>query len=184
MITSKQLVDIMRCPAQRAEKWAGPLDAAMARYDIDAPLRQAAFLAQVGHESGRLIFVREIWNPARCPWQARYEGRTDLGNLQDGDGYRFRGRGLIQITGRANYEACGKALEQDFVAHPELLEEPKLAALSAAWFWDSRKLNALADKGEFRKITLRINGGTNGIEDRTALYEAAKKVLGGSVNGS
>jgi putative chitinase len=177
MITAQQLTDILGCPPARAGKWAAPLGAAMARYDIDTPLRQAAFIAQVGHESGRLVYVREIWNPATCPWQARYEGRADLGNLAEGDGYRFRGRGLIQITGRSNYEACGKALGEDFAARPELLEEPKWAALSAGWFWDSRKLNALADDGNFRAITLRINGGTNGIEDRLALYEAAKKVL-------
>jgi putative chitinase len=177
MITAKQLAGILGCRLERAEKWVDPLNAAMARYRIDTPLRQAAFLAQVGHESGRLVYVREIWNPVSCPWQARYEGRADLGNLVQGDGSRFRGRGLIQITGRANYEACGKALGQDFVAHPELLEEPKWAALSAAWFWDSKKLNSLADEGDFRMITLRINGGTNGLKDRLALYAAAKQVL-------
>jgi putative chitinase len=177
MITTKQLADILGCRLERAGKWVDPLNAAMARYGIDTPLRQAAFLAQVGHESGRLVYVREIWNPVSCPWQARYEGRADLGNTQEGDGYRFRGRGLIQITGRANYQACGKALGQDFVTHPEKLEEPKWAAMSAAWFWDSRKLNALADEEKFRAITLKINGGTNGLEDRLALYATAKKVL-------
>jgi putative chitinase len=81
MIPARELAEILGCPLRRGEKWVVPLNAAMTRYDIDTPLRQAAFLAQVGHESGRLVYVREIWNPARCPWQARYEGRADLAQL-------------------------------------------------------------------------------------------------------
>ncbi|WP_328587193.1 glycoside hydrolase family 19 protein, partial [Pseudomonas syringae] len=95
----------------------------------------------------------------------------------DGDGQLYRGRGLIQITGRANYEACGEALGLDLINHPELLEQPQHAAMSAAWFWHRAALNALADKGEFIQITRKINGGTNGLADRQALYASALKVL-------
>jgi putative chitinase len=177
VITAQQIADAIGCPLARAAKWADPLNAAMERYEINTPARQAAFLAQVGHESGRLIYVREIWNPAQCPWQARYEGRADLGNVQPGDGARFRGRGLIQITGRANYRACGAALGEDLEAHPELLEQPIFAAMSAAWFWKFHGCNELADQGRFREITRVINGGFNGQTDRVALWKSAKEAL-------
>jgi putative chitinase len=178
MITARQIADIMRCTISRAERWLEPLAEAMAHYDIGTPARQAAFLAQVGHESGRLVYVRELWNPVTCPWQARYEGREDLGNTEEGDGFRFRGRGLIQLTGRANYAACGKALGLDLLQQPELLEEPGHAAMSAAWYWASHGCNALADQDDFRAITLRINGGLNGYDDRVALHARAKEILG------
>ncbi|RMO19230.1 Chitinase [Pseudomonas amygdali pv. morsprunorum] len=89
----------------------------------------------------------------------------------------YRGRGLIQVTGRANYEECGEALGLDLINHPELLELPQHAAMSAAWFWHRAGLNTLADKGDFLTITKRINGGTNGLADRQALYERALEVL-------
>lgn len=177
MITARQLADILRCTISRAERWLEPLTEAMGRYDIGTPARQAAFIAQVGHESGRLVYVRELWNPVTCPWQARYEGREDLGNTEEGDGFRFRGRGLIQITGRANYAACGKALGLDLLKRPELLEEPSCAAMSAAWYWKSRGCNALADAGDFKALTRRINGGLNGYDDRVKLWEKAKESL-------
>ncbi|WP_417070841.1 glycoside hydrolase family 19 protein [Niveibacterium terrae] len=161
-----------------AEKWAPILTEAMAAYGINTPLREAAFVAQVAHESGRFQFLREIWNPKQCPWQARYEGRADLGNTHPGDGPTFRGRGLIQITGRANYAACGKALGLDLINHPELLEEPRHAADSAGWFWATHSLNELADKRLMTDITRRINGGLNGLGDRLALYDRALKALG------
>jgi putative chitinase len=109
--------------------------------------------------------------------QNHYEGRADLGNVQAGDGFRFRGRGLIQTTGRDNYQRTGDALGVDLIAEPERLAEPELAARSAAWFWQSHGLNELADGGDIVKITRRVNGGTNGLDDRTALYEAAQAVL-------
>lgn len=177
MISPEKLAGAFACPLPRAQQWAPHLSLAMERYAIDSPLRQAAFLAQVGHESGRLRYVREIWNPKQCAWQAKYEGRHDLGNTQPGDGERFKGRGLIQITGRANYRDCGAALELDLEASPELLEVPEHAALSAAWYWDTRHLNALADSEAIREITRRINGGFNGLDDRMALYKALKKAL-------
>jgi putative chitinase len=147
----------------------------MSRYGIVGTARVAAFIAQVGHESGQLRYVREIWGPTAQ--QAGYEGRSDLGNTVKGDGSRYRGRGLIQVTGRSNYAACGEALGLDLINKPELLELPQNASMSAAWFWSTRGLNTLADQGEFVKITRRINGGVNGLADRQALYEKALKVL-------
>ncbi len=148
---------------------------AMKEFGIDTPQRQAAFLAQVGHESGGLRWVSELWGPT--PTQLRYEGRVDLGNTHQGDGYLFRGRGLIQVTGRANYARMGHALGVDLEASPDLLATPKLACRSAGCFWSSHGLNTYADLGEFEKLTRRINGGLNGIEDRKQLWGAAKNAL-------
>jgi putative chitinase len=173
LVTAEQLKEIM--PFARRSKIAvfiGPLNRAMQRYNIITEPRMAMFLAQIAHESGSLNYVRELASGEA------YEGREDLGNIREGDGPRYRGRGLIQITGRANYRTCGNALGVDFETWPERLEEPEFAALSAGWFWDSRKLNDLADKGLFKRITQRINGGTNGWEDRLAYYERAKRALG------
>ena len=105
------------------------------------------------------------------------EGRADLGNTQPGDGSKYRGRGLIQITGRANYRDCGEALNLDLINHPELLEKPQHACQSAAWFWSTRGLNTLADQNKFDTITRRINGGQNGAADRQALHDRALQVL-------
>lgn len=170
----------------RAVAWCSPIAQACALFSIDNPVRLAAFLAQIGHESGRLVYVREIWGPT--PAQRRYEGREDLGNTQPGDGKRYMGRGLIQTTGRDNYAATRDGLRAvlpdegvpDFEAHPEQLEQPRWAALSAAWYWRSWALNALADRGDqesFILITRRINGGTNGLADRLALWKAARAAL-------
>jgi putative chitinase len=148
----------------------------MALYAIDSLKRQAAFLAQVGHESGRLIYVRELWGPT--PAQEGYEGRADLGNTEPGDGFKFRGRGLIQVTGRANYATCGAALCLPLTDSPELLESPSNAAQSAAWFWNSRGLNAFADVMDFETITRRVNGGLNGWDDRVALWKMALAAFG------
>jgi putative chitinase len=153
----------------------------MAFYSIDTPARQAAFLAQVGHESGGLRYVRELWGPTDA--QERYEGRLDLGNTQPGDGERFKGHGLIQTTGRANHAKVRDRLRErfddvpDFEAEPESLMEPKWACLSAADYWDMHKLNVLADAGDFRRITKRINGGFNGYDDRLARWELARRTL-------
>lgn len=153
-------------------KYHQPLVDACHEFEITDVLRLAAFLAQVGHESGQLRYVREIASGEA------YEGRRDLGNVEPGDGKRFRGRGLIQITGRANYERCGDALGLPLVDSPELLEEPEAACRSAGWFWQSRKLNEQADRGAFKEITRRINGGFNGFPDRVSLYNRALEVLG------
>ena len=174
-MTPKQLALSTGARIDRASAFLPHIEAAMAEFDIDTPERQAAFLAQIGHESGGLKYMTEIWGPT--PAQSRYEGRKDLGNVQVGDGIRYKGRGLIQTTGRANYAATGRALGIDLIANPEQLAEPELAARSAAWFWQSRKLNALADSGDFVTLTRRINGGTNGLADRMALHSAATEAL-------
>lgn len=173
MITALQIQQATGCTPVNAARFVLPLNAAMTRYDIDTLARVRAFLAQVAHESGRLQFVRELWNPKQCPWQAKYEGRADLGNTQPGDGRRFMGRGLIQVTGRANYAACAIALGRDVVANPELLEIPEFAAKSAGWFWQSHGCNELADAQKFTTLTRVINGGTNGLSDRLVLLEQA-----------
>ena len=174
-ITEQQLLQILPNAGRQAGVFVPVLNTAMAKYGIVTRLRMAAFVAQVGHESGQLRYVREIWGPTAQ--QAGYEGRADLGNTVKGDGSRYRGRGLIQVTGRANYAACGEALGLDLINKPELLEVPQWAAMSAAWFWSMKGLNTLADQGEFVKITRRINGGINGLEDRQALHDMALKVL-------
>ncbi|MCS4310267.1 putative chitinase [Pseudomonas sp. BIGb0381] len=174
-ITEQQLLQITPNAGRNAGVFVSALNLAMDRYQINTKLRMAAFIAQVGHESGQLRYVREIWGPTAQ--QAGYEGRADLGNTVPGDGSKYRGRGLIQITGRANYGACGEALGLDLVNQPALLEQPQYAAMSAAWFWSMKGLNTLADQGEFTKITRRINGGLNGLEDRLQLWARAKNVL-------
>ncbi len=174
-ITAQQLLLILPNAGAKAGVFAPVLNTAMGKFGIVTPARVAAFIAQIGHESGQLRYVREIWGPTKQ--QAGYEGRKDLGNTVAGDGSKFRGRGLIQVTGRANYAACGEALGLDLLKHPELLEEPQHAAMSAAWFWHRAGLNTLADAGDFLLITKRINGGTNGLADRKALYDRALKVL-------
>jgi len=149
-----------------------PLNDAMSEFEINSNVeRETHFLAQIAHESGGFNYVREIASGEA------YEGRADLGNVEPGDGKRFRGRGLIQITGRANYAACGAALGLDLLADPELLESPANAARSAAWFWQSHGLNELADRGDTRAITKRINGGLNGYQDRLAYLALAQERL-------
>lgn len=177
--------DILRqatgCTAANAERFAGPLSAACAFYGIDTPVRLAAFLAQIGHESGALRYVEELWGPSAA--QVRYQGRADLGNTQPGDGERFKGHGLIQTTGRFNHARVRDRLRErfpdvpDFEADPEALTDPQWACLSAADYWDDKGLNALADVGDFEGITRRINGGLNGYADRKARWERAKAVL-------
>jgi putative chitinase len=174
-ITEQQLLQILPNAGRNAGVFVPVLNTAMAKYGIVTRLRMAAFIAQVGHESGQFRWLKELWDPT--PQQAGYEGRSDLGNKVNGDGFKYRGRGLIQVTGRANYAACGEALGLDLINQPELLEQPQYASMSAAWFWSSLGLNNLADQNDFLKITKRINGGTNGLADRQALYDKALKVL-------
>jgi len=150
-----------------ASVYAPILNSEMLRYGIWDKLRECAFLAQIGHESGRLYYTEELASGEA------YEGRLDLGNTCSGDGPRYKGRGLIQITGRSNYEQVQMALGIPFIIEPERLKEPYFAAKSACWWWADRGLNDLADKGEFIRITKIINGGTNGLEDRLYLYNRA-----------
>jgi putative chitinase len=157
---------------ERLALFVEPLNATMDEFEISAnPARETHFLAQICHESGCFRYVEEIASGEA------YEGRADLGNTEPGDGVRFKGRGLIQITGRANYKACGEALGHDFIADPTALEQPVYAARSAAWFWDSRNLNELADRGDSRAITKRINGGLNGYQDRLSYLALAQERL-------
>jgi predicted chitinase len=148
----------------------------MANRHIDTPLRQAHFLAQVGHESGEFRFRAEIANGEA------YQGRVDLGNVQPGDGRKFKGRGLIQLTGRANYGEYGRAIgrEAELLDTPELVEtDPDLCVDVAGWFWAKRNLNGLADADDLTTLTKRVNGGLNGIDDRRRLLMRAKALLGG-----
>lgn len=171
-ISIGQLQRIMPFAKQRADGFLDALNAAMDEFGINTPLRQAAFLAQIAHESGQLRYVREIASGEA------YEGRKGLGNTQPGDGVRYRGRGLIQITGRANYAAVGEALGIDCIGAPGILETVGNASRSAAWWWQAHGLNELADAGAFAKITLRINGGMRGQAERLAIYETALQTLG------
>lgn len=186
-MSPEQLARIYACPLPRAALWLPHIEATIDRYAIGDTLpRLSAWLANIGHESARLHYVREIWAPAQCPWQAGYEGRADLGNNQVGDGHRFMGRGLIQITGRANYRACGAALGLPLEDDPDLLEQPEYAAASAGWFWQANGLNRYADIGDFDGVCDLINrgrktereGDANGYADRLDLYRMALKVLG------
>lgn len=162
-----------------AAKYQQPLNDAMVAFGIDQSMgRQAMFLANVAHESQELRRTREIWGPT--PAQLGYEGRADLGNTQKGDGFRFRGRGLFQITGRANTRDCSLALYGDerLLDTPELLEEPDGAAHSAGWFWQAHGLSLLADAGRFEAVVRVINGGTNGMDERLHFYARARTAFG------
>lgn len=142
---------------------------------MDTAARLAAFVGQACHETGGFRYLSEIWGPTAA--QRGYEGRADLGNTQPGDGYRFRGRGIFQTTGRANYAKTGSALGLPLLDHPELLEQPANAVRSACAFWQARGLSAYADAGRDDDITHRINGGENGIADRRRLVARAKGLL-------
>lgn len=160
--------------AQAAQVAAALADPAT-RAGITTRARVAAFLAQLAHESAGFRYLEEIWGPT--PAQRRYEGRADLGNTQPGDGYRYRGRGWIQLTGRHNYRTYGALLGLPLEAQPDLAAQPGTAARIACAYWDQRKLNALADAGDFVGITRRINGGLNGLPDREAYHRGALAAL-------
>lgn len=181
-----KLMEVMPCSLANAELFAAPLTEAMDHFYIDTPKRQAVFLAQVAHESGSLKWVSETWGPT--PQQMRYEPpsslATTLGNTQPGDGSRYRGHGLIQVTGRANHRLMQATLRRagyedapDFEAGPQLLCEPQWAAASAGAFWWARGLNTWADTDDFVSVTKRINGALNGIKERRVLWERAKGAL-------
>jgi len=209
-LTSEQLAAIMpACPDPNG--WTAVLNAAMTQFDITTTPRMAAFLAQLANESGQLKRLVEnlnysaqrlmaVW-PTRFPTLDKaklyernpeklanyvYAKRLGNGDETSGDGWRYRGRGVIQLTGRGNYLAAAQAIGQPLVEQPELLEQPGPAALSAAWFWKSHGLNELADDQnddndleDFKTITKRINGGTVGLQDRLAFWDKAKTVLVG-----
>lgn len=171
MITAEALRDIMPHAGHRVDTFLEPLNAAMDEFEINTPQRQAAFLGQIAHESGEMRYVRELASGEA------YEGRADLGNTEPGDGVRFKGRGLLQITGRYGYQVCGDALGLDLIAHPELLETPTNACRSAAWYWRKHGLNQLADAENFSLITRRVNGGMNGYAERVRYWQRAQDAI-------
>ena len=174
-VTVAQLKQIMPdAEHSQLEKYCAPLDSAMHEFEINTPRRQAAFIAQLAEESGEFKWVEELGSGAA------YNGRSDLGNTHPGDGPKYKGRGLIQITGHSNYAAVGKALGVDLIAHPEKLIEPSLACRASAYWYFARGLNKLADAGDFHEICVRVNGGTRGLKLREEYWERAKKVLGNS----
>jgi putative chitinase len=183
MLTIEQLQAIMPLlPAAKRTTYFPFLTAAVSEFGIDQPARTAAFLAQLAHESAQFKFMEEIWGPTAA--QRRYEPpdklATTLGNTEPGDGFRFKGRGPIQVTGRANYRRFGDLLGLDLVATPAQAASPEVAFRIAALFWSKKGLNELADRvtpEAFREITRRINGGFNGLAERQRFYETAKTVL-------
>jgi len=175
-----QLREIMpRLSAEEAAEVLPHLNRALVEAEINTPLRQAAFLAQVAHEStdltdwveqgGRRYFDR--YEPGTRP------GRR-VGNTQRGDGYRFRGRGPLQLTGRDNYTRAGRDLGLDLVGDPDQVATPSVGFRTSAWYWNQRNLNRIADRGDFRLLTRRINGGLNHYSERAAIYMRARRVLG------
>jgi putative chitinase len=193
-MTAQQLQAIACTSAANAQLFLPYINDTLVKYNISTPARQLCFLAQVSHESGGLFYTEELASGIA------YEGRKDLGNIQPGDGVKFKGRGLIQITGRLNFAALGKAFQADLADHPELLgaknihacspDQLKYAALSAGWFWNGNNLNAFADKIDIRQpideganldafkgITRRINGGYNGLADRLRRYKEGLPAL-------
>lgn len=184
-------------------KWLEPLNEVFAKYDINTPQRQAAFIGQCAHESGNFKTLEEnlnykpealmrVW-PSRFPdlptamkyahdpikiANKVYANRMGNGAEESGEGSKYHGRGLIQLTGKENYERCGEAIGVDLINQPGLLAQPDLAAMSAGWFWNKKGLNALADAGDIDTMTKRINGGLIGIEDRKAKIAKALSILG------
>ena len=183
------------------DKWEIPLNQVFVKYDINTPKRQAAFIGQCAVESANFTRLQEnlnysaqrltqVW-PSRFPNISMAEPHANnpeklanfvyagrMGNLQDGDGWKFHGRGLIQLTGRENYANCGSGIGVDLIDNPDLLLTPKYAVLSAGWFWNKKGLNALADTQEYGAMTRRINGGLTGLDERIAKITKALQVLG------
>lgn len=172
-VTAEQLTQIVPgLDPARAAQIVGPLNDVMRQGGMNTPQRQAAFISQVAEESDRFRTFEEYADGSQ------YNGRTDLGNTQPGDGPRFKGRGAIQVTGRANYTKMSQDLGVDFVNHPELAATPQYAFRTALWYWDTHNGNAVADTGDIVKITRMVNGGTNGLDVRTQFYNKALRVLG------
>lgn len=173
MINARQLAAILpRCPGDKLEQYSRYITAAMVEAQINSVTRAAAFLGQLAHESGEFRWMEELADGSD------YEGRTDIGNTEPGDGVRFKGRGPLQITGRGNYRAASGPLGIDLVEHPEKAAEPEVGFRIAAWYWTTRRCNGLADSLDFVGITRAINGGLNGYEHRLHYYRLALEVLG------
>lgn len=155
---------------------ARPMGAAMAEFgrDIDQPLEIAHFLAQTGHETLSFRYFTELGGPTYC---AKYDGRSDLGNCEPGDGWRFKGRGIVQLTGRANYAEMSRKLGVDLLSVPDRAADPDIAVRTALEFWRSRGLGPLAMADDLAGVTKRVNGGKNGIEDRRRRLVALKALF-------
>lgn len=172
IVTTADIAAVMpQASSRRIGEFIGGINNALSEFEINTALRAAHFLAQIACESIQLTYTAEIASGIR------YEGRADLGNTQPGDGPKFKGRGLIQVTGRHNYGECATALDLPLLDHPELLELPTYAARSAGWFWRSHGLNQIADMDDVRAVTRRVNGGYNNLADRITFYSRARKVL-------
>ncbi len=165
------LQTIMPYSAGRAAIFVDALNATMAEFGITSPRRQSAFLSQIAHESSELRYTLELADGTN------YEGRADLGNTTPGDGVKYKGRGLIQITGKANYQGFETAIGLPVVANPSLLETPEGASRSAGWFWQTHGCNAYADSDKFGSVTHAINGGYNGLDFRIAYWLRARAQL-------
>ena len=202
MITEVLLVESQTCTPLLAEKWAIPLQFTCDKFGINTPERIAGFLAQVGHESGGFRFTSEnlnyraealtrVW-PSRFPpgvaesyamqperiANRAYADRMGNGDEASGDGWAYRGRGLIQLTGKDNYAAFSLEANNEALTKPDLVAEVELAALSAGWFWSRNGLNTLADNKDIVGMTVKINGGTNGLDDRQMRYSRLLSTLG------
>ena len=171
-ITELQLRQMMPNAGARLDAHLPYIVPAMVEGGIDNPLRVAAFLAQLAHESGEYRYMAELASGDD------YEGRLDLGNTEPGDGRKFKGHGPIQITGRANHAACGAALGLDLISDPLQITKPEHGTRAAVWFWNSRNLSVLADLSWFQTITRIVNGGLNGWADRLNYYTRNRSILG------
>jgi putative chitinase len=201
-MTSEELAQALKLTPAKAEEWIDAINETFDRFEINTPERQACFLGQCAHESAGFTALKEnlnysaegltkVWpkrfpsldaaqpyhrNPEKIANKV-YADRMGNGDEGSGEGFKYRGRGLIQLTGKDNYRACGEALGADLVDDPDQVSSPKFAALSAGWFWDKNKLNQYADANDMTTLTKRINGGTHGIEDRIARTQHALDVL-------
>lgn len=172
LVSKEQLEKIYReALPSRLYPFIAPLNDVLEKYYINSPSRIHMFLAQIGHESGQFRYLEELATGAA------YEGRRDLGNTQSGDGVKYKGRGVIQITGRKNYALCSLALDLPLLEKPELLSRLPWALESAGWYWSNNNLNSYCDKDDFKGLTKAINGGYNGYEDRLKLLNRAIEVI-------
>lgn len=179
-VTREQIIAIMPNAEKSVDKYLIYINGYTEEFHIETPLRMAHFLAQVAHESNELRNVKELGNQNYFVMYENGKKKQMLGNVNKGDGYKYRGRGLIQITGRANYQAYQDSgyCKGNIMDEPQLLEQPLGAAKSAMWWWWKHGLNALADKDAFVAITKVVNGGTRGLESRRKYLTRAKKVFG------